>query len=103
MLFRSETDTPDGYIPPEAPTIIEVQNTENGIVVTATVAGQALDASKVIRDTDTGEWTIIITNSAGYELPASGGSGTTLFTAIGTLLSGTAGAILMLKKRKKYA
>ena len=45
-------------------------------------------------------YTIKVPNNPGIELPSTGGRGTGLFTAIGAILSGTAGAILTLRKRK---
>ena len=50
-----------------------------------------------------GVYQITVRNWSGYELPQTGGRGTALFTAVGALLSGTAGAILTLKRRKEHA
>ena len=57
-------------------------------------------------DTTDASVTYKIMNSAGYELPQTGGIGTTLFTAIGGLMTVTAGAILTLtayRRRKQHA
>ena len=45
--------------------------------------------------------TITAGNYPGAELPKSGGAGTALYTTLGAILSGTAGAILLLSRRKK--
>ena len=45
----------------------------------------------------------IVGNTPGTELPKTGGIGTTLFTALGGLMMGTAGAILTLRKKKTKA
>ena len=39
----------------------------------------------------------------GFKLPQTGGIGTTLFTALGSLLTVTAGAILLLRRKRKTA
>ena len=44
---------------------------------------------------------IINTPEGGYELPQTGGIGTTLFTALGGLMTVTAGAILTMHRRKR--
>ncbi|MBR1781573.1 MAG: LPXTG cell wall anchor domain-containing protein, partial [Oscillospiraceae bacterium] len=44
---------------------------------------------------------VTITNEPGYELPASGGVGTTALYAIGGLLTAGAGAALLLRRRKR--
>ena len=38
-----------------------------------------------------------------YELPSTGGIGTTLFTALGGLMTATAGAILTIRRKKQYS
>ena len=65
-----------------------------GTITQFTVTGQG---------TEDDPYVVMITNSSGYELPQTGGRGTALFTAVGALLSGTAGAILTLKRRKEHA
>lgn len=79
--YLVETKTPDGYIAPATP-IQFVVNT-NGVTV---VEG---NAQTVTQD---GVITVTVQNSAGYELPKTGGAGTTLYTLGGLLLM--AGAVM---------
>ena len=95
----TETDPPAGFYPPEAPIIINVRNVQGSISVSASIGGTELDGSKVKFDSETGVWTIRITNRIGYELPSSGGLGTGLFTALGALLVLAAGLLLWRRRR----
>ena len=44
-----------------------------------------------------------ISNNPGVELPATGGPGTTLIYLFGIMLTGFAGAVLVMRKRRKAA
>ena len=46
---------------------------------------------------------ILNKENPGYELPQTGGIGTTLFTALGGLMTVTAGAILTIRRKKQYS
>ncbi len=100
----TETETPSGYIPLEGSVTIEVSiNSTNGqIIVTPTINGQAsasATASQIdINDLSKG-WIVIIMNSTGVSLPATGGTGTLLFTLAGMLLAALAAAGLLLKRK----
>ena len=74
-----ETSSPAGYNALDAPVRITVaaQN------VTALEGGNALD---VTHDTATDVWRVPVWNTAGYELPHTGGPGTFPFTLLGSLL-----------------
>ena len=52
-------------------------------------------------DQETNTFTVI--NEAGVALPQTGGIGTTLFTALGGLMTATAGAILTIRRKRKTA
>ena len=65
---------------------------------TVTLSNLNPDAS--IAKDNTGVYTITVKNNPGAALPMTGGVGTSLFTAIGGLLSVTAGAILTIQKRR---
>ena len=97
-----ETDAPDGYNMLSDPIVIIIdENDENPVRYTQTEyqAGGPQNAEK----DGNGVYQITVRNWSGYELPQTGGRGTALFTAIGAVLSGTAGAILTLKRRKEHA
>ena len=66
--------------------------------------GTAYDPTKVptydhTNDTTDASVTYKMVNSAGYELPATGGIGTTIFYAIGTILVLGAGILLVTRRR----
>lgn len=46
-------------------------------------------------------WRISVPNSSGYELPETGGAGTTLYTIGGLLLIAGAGTLLLYSKKKR--
>lgn len=96
----TETVAPAGYILPEWPAVITVCSTENGIMVSATINGTEIDDPNVMKDPDSGIWTIKITNQVGYALPSTGGSGTNLIHLLGILLTGFAGMSLVMKRRR---
>lgn len=49
---------------------------------------------------DSGSFTITVKNEPGYVLPSTGGSGTKLFTILGTMLVLSAGILLISRRRK---
>ena len=70
--------------------------------------GTAYDPTKVptydhTNDTTDASVTYKIVNSAGYELPATGGEGYLLFSVLGTMMALTATICLMGKKRRETA
>ena len=95
----TETDAPAGYNMLTG--VVKVFVTEKG--VTARLGDTTTQFKVTGEGTEEDPYVVTITNSSGYELPQTGGRGTTLLTAIGAILSGTAGAILTLKMRKEYA
>ena len=101
LYFLYETETLPGYS--LLPGAIRIQSSAETNNVTAFLSGTRYLECKKITENGNTVWQIKVENSNGYELPQTGGRGTALFTAIGAILSGTAGAILTLKKRKEYA
>ena len=61
------------------------------------------DANEFTDISDKTTTVLRVWNNPGIELPATGGPGTALFTAIGGIMTALAGAILTLKKRKAQA
>ena len=98
-----ETDAPDGYNLKTEPVVVTVsaEKAPRGVSYNE---GTTLSVTTGVDYNETTQiYTLTITNSSGYELPQTGGRGTALFTAIGAILSGTAGAILTLKRRREPA
>ena len=96
--YLVETTAPDGYNLLEAPVVITV----SGSGVTHSQPGNSSSQGQQSGDTynrETDTYTLTVTNSAGYELPSTGGIGTTIFTVIGVAL--VAVAIVLLIRRRK--
>ena len=94
----NETVVPAGYIPLSGPVTIQVD--KDGVSYQQPdVFGGVPQTARIEKDA----YTVYVYNSAGYELPASGGSGTALYTALGGLMTATAGAALVLCRKKKEA
>ena len=95
-----ERAAPAGYNIKTAPVVITVTSTkvtyDEGTTLSQSGSGITWDsASKV--------YTIKVSNSAGVELPQTGGQGTNLFHLLGILLTGFAGTGFILLNRKKRA
>lgn len=80
-----ETKAPDGYNQLAVPVVIVVN--ENGVSAMLQNSTSRLEVSKT-EDTSTGTavYTILVTNSSGYKLPDTGGTGTKLYTFGGLAL-----------------
>ncbi len=103
----SEVRAPDGYLITEGATFrFGIENgeitAENGTELTLNQNLTLLVKYIQAPDLDSSEQAVFeVGNQPGVELPATGGTGTVLYTALGALLTGTAGAALMLRRRKK--
>ena len=98
----TETDTPTGYISPEKPVIIRVENTRSGsMTVSASIDGKPFEYPMVSQDLKTGVWTVKVPNQVGYELPATGGPGTDMIYLIGFILTLFAGIGLTITYRRR--
>ena len=87
-----ETKAPDGHVLFDKPIKIFVNNA-------AVTALQGIGNAPVAQ-TEDGSWQITIWNTAGQELPATGGPGTGIFHMCGSLILMLAGIIFLLGKRK---
>jgi len=77
-----ETKAPDGYLPLKGD--VQITVSANGVI-----AGRSDDSTvhyEVSEPDDDGVYTITVTNSAGQELPMTGGSGTTWMYVLGALM-----------------
>jgi len=94
-----ETQAPSGYvICGDNPRFkVEFDEAAKKLKVNFTNTSDGL----VSYDQETNTFTVI--NEAGVALPQTGGIGTTLFTALGGLMTATAGAILTIKRKRKTA
>lgn len=90
--YLIEKEAPPGY------------NLLSGPVVLTVAGGKVTSAQLATTNYDISEdgLTVTVTNSAGYELPNTGGNGTTLFTIGGLLLmAGAAGCGYSLRRRRE--
>ena len=83
VYFVEESTVPDGYM-------VKYGELNQGNVSYRPDYSAALDDGYILNQ-----------ESSGYELPETGGIGTTLFTALGGLMTVTAGAILTMRRGKR--
>ena len=81
---------------------------ENGTVKYVDASGTVItDSSELLvkyaAKTDSAPATFTVGNTPGTALPQTGGHGTALFTALGGLMTATAGAILTIRRKRKPA
>ncbi|MBQ8988006.1 MAG: LPXTG cell wall anchor domain-containing protein [Lachnospiraceae bacterium] len=95
--YLVETETPAGYISLSGPVKITVTETNGVFSMTAEIAGVSVGNDKLAKS-DNG-WKLSIQNSAGYELPHTGGPGTKTIYLTGLLLLVFAGIGLMMRRR----
>ncbi|MBQ3994353.1 MAG: hypothetical protein II638_05830, partial [Erysipelotrichaceae bacterium] len=82
-----------------APVIITTaRNSSNQLIVKAALNGANLSCIKVKDSSKNDVWEITVYNSTGYELPASGGSGRTVYYITGACLI----ALSALLERKRH-
>lgn len=88
----TETKAPDGYIKLSAPVTITITDADpNGKV----------DDGSASADGSDGYVELKVENGKGFTLPSTGGMGTMLFTAIGTVLMGGGLVLLLLYLRRR--
>ena len=102
--YLVETEAPAGYYMSEPVKIeVKVRTTMNNTVsqdtvdVTASIGGKPVAGDKLSHSE--GAWTLKIMNTAGYELPSTGGPGTRIFTILGSILILGAGVLLWRRRR----
>jgi uncharacterized surface anchored protein len=91
-----ETQAPDGYYPATEAVKITVTASDvsydEGTVLSESGRGRSYDVA-------TKTYTLKISNSTGYALPASGGIGTTIFYVLGSMLVFGCGVVLIARRR----
>ena len=111
-----ESQTPDGYVKSGEDSTFYV-HVDGGVITYLIRSSSADDASQkidqwdktrkesglVTYDSETNTATVknTVKNTPGTQLPQTGGIGTTLFTALGGLMTATAGAILTMKSYRR--
>lgn len=114
IYLITEDSAPAGYIKLEGDIKIEVTPSEEGtgqIIVKAssTDADEAgfVKVERISADpsdpSSVESWVVKIKNNAGVELPSTGGHGTTQMYLLGIMLTGIAGAGLVMRKRRRDA
>lgn len=88
----TETKAPNGYIKLSAPVTITITDADPN--------GKVDDGSASVDGTD-GYVELTVENGKGFTLPSTGGMGTMLFTAIGTVLMGGGLVLLLLYLRRR--
>ena len=94
--YLVETHAPAGYSLLTEP--VEVTVKGDGVVYKQIENSMSISNSGVTGDKEQG-YTVVVTNNEGYELPATGGPGTQLFTIFGSAMILMAG-LLMLKRQR---
>ncbi|MBQ8160701.1 MAG: hypothetical protein IJ083_08090 [Clostridia bacterium] len=94
--YLYETEAHPGYNLLTAPVAI----TTAGMNTITAFLDKPLDCTKVKDDNGNDVWEITIYNSAGYELPSTGGPGTRLIYLLGGILAMAAGVMLVQRKKQ---
>ena len=99
-----ETKAPDGYnsiapikIVVRVATTTANDNTTDVVNAVVTQRGRPVTGEYMVEKD--GQWTLKIMNTSGYELPATGGSGTRLIYIFGSMLVLLSGVLLMAKSK----
>ncbi len=97
-----EETAPEGYIGLNGDAEITVfTGTDGTIGVSLKIGDTAITNPEFIRKADDGTWMIKIQNTAGYELPATGGPGTLGWLLTGLMLFAGALALFVIRNRSK--
>ena len=86
-----ETEPPEGYDPKAEAVTVTVTASDVSYDEGTTLSGSGTGVSY---DSSSKVYTLLISNSAGYALPSTGGPGTHFFPVLGTVLIAGAGALL---------
>ncbi len=96
LYFLYETETLPGYILLSGP--VQIVTYENSVM--ASLNSATLNCKKVKDGNGKDVWEITVYNSSGYELPSTGGPGTTLLTVLGGVLIALAGVLLVIRQKR---
>ena len=104
--YLDETSVPAGYNAPAGMLILNVGDDSISLNSTAAIGSPDLNSWITSEEApETGEviYTVSIRNTTGVSLPSTGGPGTNLIYLIGLMLTGIAGAGLVMRKRRRDA
>ena len=96
-----ETKTPDGYLKVDMNDIFF--SIDDGTVAWTDESGNEIDPENKPNHVSYDDLTFTVENIPGAALPNTGGSGTTMIYLLGIMLTGLAGAGLVMRKRKEDA
>ena len=96
--YLVETNAPAGYNPLPGPVKMTVTEPNGILSMEAEINGVAIGSDKLVK-VNRGLWKLSLQNSAGYELPHSGGPGTTWIYLIGSILLLCCGVTLVARRR----
>lgn len=94
----TETKTKDGYVLLKDPVTIEIEGDKRNGKATFTVASETVTPSKD-GESNAAIVPVTVVNHKGFDLPATGGAGTTLFTIAGIVIVAVAGALLLMRRK----
>lgn len=95
-FYIHEDEAPTGYVslPEDIRVVVTLSNAKGHQIAPSL-------QNSVTYDSETDTYTITVPNNPGVELPSTGGVGTDLIYLFGTMLTGFAGAGLVMKKRQR--
>lgn len=96
-----ETKTPDGYLKVDMNDIFF--SIDDGTVTWTDESGNEIDPENKPNHVSYDDLTFTVENIPGAALPNTGGSGTTMIYLLGIMLTGLAGAGLVMRRKKKAA
>lgn len=99
--YLVETEAPGGYNLLPGPVQITVVDNDGTLSMSAKIADTPVGGDKLVKD-DNRVWKLMIQNTAGYELPSSGGPGTTWIYLLGSLLLIGSGILLAARRRTAH-
>lgn len=102
--FLTETKTNAGYVLLKNPVKIVIEQTDSTTgAASATVDGKntTMKEDSLNQGSTTAEVPLTVVNHKGFDLPATGGAGTALFTIAGIVIVAVAAALLFMRKKSQ--
>lgn len=102
--FLTETKTNAGYVLLKNPVKIVIEQTDSKTgAASATVDGKntTMKEDSLNQGSATAEVPLTVVNHKGFDLPATGGAGTALFTIAGIVIVAVAAALLFMRKKSQ--